>query len=257
MDRSFLSQPAVIAASRRFVCVRLMSYENAEEAKLLKSLTPTGSGELENTVFAVLSSDGQRKLARAGRSARSTFGDAAGMATGLARIADEAGPPPTAEGLPELPRIANLRLAVDVAACDNRPLVVVYAPDAKTRDDLEARLRPLAWGERFLGRFVYAAASSAEELALVGEVRPEPGVFVVQPDRFGLKGAVLKQVAAGAPSGALPWGLTDALSRFRGEAKSFGSHVRAGQQQGVFWETALPVTDPMERGARERGRRGK
>ena len=39
MDKSFLSQSEVIAASRKFVCIRLATYENAEEAKFLKSIS--------------------------------------------------------------------------------------------------------------------------------------------------------------------------------------------------------------------------
>lgn len=39
------------------------------------------------------------------------------------------------------------------------------------------------------------------------------------------------------------------------EDKTFANHVREGQRKGMFWETLLPVTDPQERQARERGRR--
>ena len=38
MDRSFLSRPEVIAASEAFVCVRLTSYENADEMAFLKDM---------------------------------------------------------------------------------------------------------------------------------------------------------------------------------------------------------------------------
>ena len=69
MDGSFLSQPKVVAAARQFVCVRLTTYENKAEAGFLKAICPTGSGELENTVFTILAPDGKRQLARASRSA--------------------------------------------------------------------------------------------------------------------------------------------------------------------------------------------
>jgi hypothetical protein len=46
-----------------------------------------------------------------------------------------------------------------------------------------------------------------------------------------------------------------AVTKHQSSQKIFREHVRAGHQQGVFWETALPVTDPMEHNARERGRR--
>ena len=65
MDRSFLSKPEVIAASRAFVCVRLTTYEDKEEGEFLTTFRVTCSGELENTVFTILSSDGKKQLARA------------------------------------------------------------------------------------------------------------------------------------------------------------------------------------------------
>jgi hypothetical protein len=256
MDESFLSQPAVIAASRPFVCVRLTTYENAEGGAFLKSLVPTRSGELENTVFTVLAPDGKRQLARASRSARQTFGDAERMAETLNRIAREyRARPPAGGSLPELPAVANLRLAVNVAACDNRPLVVLFAGDPKALQELRERLRPLAWGESFLGQFVYVAVSDTKELAVLEGVRAEAGVLVVQPDCFGLKGKILTQVGAAASREELVKGLQEGAARHQRETRTFANHVRTGQQQGVFWETVLPVTDPMERQARERGRR--
>src|SRR3954452_16415150 len=117
MDRSFLSQPDVTAAARRFVCVRLTTYENAEEAAMLQALCPTRSGELENTVFALLSPDGKRPLTRPGRTARHTFGDAAEMARAMHRIADEYKVPASpAPGILELPTVPTVRLALNVAA---------------------------------------------------------------------------------------------------------------------------------------------
>jgi hypothetical protein len=256
MDRSFLSQPEVVAASRRLVCVRLTTYENKEEGAFLKAFDVTRSGELENTVFTILSPDGKRQLARAARSARRTFGDARELADTMNRLA-RAYPAKAsaAAGVPELPRVANVRLAVNVAACDSRPLVVLFGKDARVRQELEERLRPLAWGVRFLGRFVYVVSAEAGELARIEGERAEAGVLVVQPDRFGLKGKVLSQVGAAGTREQLVQCLEQGAALHRSAEKSFRNHVREGQRQGVFWETVIPVTDPMEQRARERGRR--
>ena len=43
MDGSFLSDAKVIDESRKFVCIRLATYENKEEAALLKSIARTKS----------------------------------------------------------------------------------------------------------------------------------------------------------------------------------------------------------------------
>src|SRR5689334_10091271 len=197
MDRSFLSRPEVIAASRQFACVRLTTYENKDEGEFLKAFNVTRSGELENTVFALLEPDGKRRLARASRSARQTFGDAERMAEAMNRLAREyPGKEPADRAPPGLPLVTNLRLAIDVAACDNQPLVVLFAPDDAARRSLEEKVRSLAWHEQFVGRFVYVAVADAAELDRVEGARAEAGLLVVQPDRFGLKGKVLRQAGA-------------------------------------------------------------
>ena len=96
MDRSFLSKPEVIAASRQFVCVRLTTYEDEIEAKFSKDLFATRSGEVENTTFALLAPDGKTRLSRTGRSARNVFTDAAEMAAAMKRIVS-AGSAPAVE----------------------------------------------------------------------------------------------------------------------------------------------------------------
>jgi hypothetical protein len=254
MDRSFLSRPEVIAASRQFVCVRLTTYENKVEGEFLKSFKVTRSGELENTVFALLEPDGKRRLARASRSARQTFGDAERMAEGMNRLAREyPGKEPADGALPELPLVTNLRLAVDVAACDNQPLAVVFAPGDASRRSLEEKVRSLAWDEQFIGRFVYVAVADAAELDRVEGARAEAGLLVVQPDRFGLKGKVLRQAGSGSRAEVAAC-LRKGAELFRPREESFAEHVRAGHEKGVFWETVIAVSDPMEQQARERGR---
>src|SRR2546421_13009473 len=111
MDRSFLSQPAVIAASRRFVCVRLATYEDAAEAAFLTSFAAGRSGALENTVVCILSPDGREKLVRAARGTEQLYRDAAAMAAAMDRIAGRFAPRPAA-GPPALPAGASARLAL-------------------------------------------------------------------------------------------------------------------------------------------------
>src|SRR5262245_45492737 len=143
MDRSFLSQAEVVAASRKFVCVRLATYEDKDEGAFLKSLLLTRSGELENSVFVILSADGT-PLIRAARSPKQHYADAAQMAKAMDRIASDNAPKAGASSAaPLLPRVANVRLALDVAACDNQPLVVLYTPDATTAKAMHEALTAL------------------------------------------------------------------------------------------------------------------
>jgi hypothetical protein len=254
MDRSFLSRPEVVAASRKFVCVRLATYESKEEGAFLESFEVGRSGKLENSLFCILSSDGKRELSRAGRSLRRAFGDAEGLAATMNRIA-RTHKPKAGRHEPDLPRVAYVRLALNVAACDNQPLVVLYARDASALAKLEKAVAVLAWQDAFLGRFIYAATGAFKDFAAVKGAKDAAGVLVIGPDSFGLKGEVLGQVAANSPAADLTKGLKAALARHKKQTKSFRSHVRAGHEKGVFWETQIPVTDPEEAAARARGRR--
>jgi hypothetical protein len=253
MDRSFLSQPDVVAASRSFVCVRLATYEDKDEGAFLKAFLVTRSGELENTVFTILAPDGKQQLVRASRETNHLFNGAGRMAETMKRIAGEY--PTKGSVLPpsELPKVANVRLAINVAACDNQPLVLVFGGDAGVRKELEERLAALAWSDRFIGQFVYASASSPKDLAEFEGAKFENGILVIQSDKFGQKGKVLKRTA-GATREELARCLSEGAKLFEREEKTFAGHVREGHSKGVFWETVLPVTDPMELRARERGR---
>ena len=253
MDRSFLSQPDVIDASRNCVCVRLATYEDEKEGAFLKSLVRTASGELENSVFAILSSDGKRPLIRSARSPKQHYANSAEMAQAMKTLADQN---PATSGINDrpidLPLVANVRLALDVAACDNQPLVVIYGPDQAVRRGLHDKTAALAWGPEFIGRFVFASSGSAKELQLLDHVPRGAGLAVVQPDRFGLKGTVLSVVTASAVEADIAAGLRDGALRHRSAEGTFAGQVRAGRQQGVYWQTVIPVTDPMERKARGR-----
>lgn len=251
MDRSFLSRPEVIAASREFVCVRLATYEDAVEAKFVQGLVRTHSGELENTAFCLLAPDGKKKLSRSARGTEQVYDDAAAMAADMRRVVGQYSPKAAPS---KLPLVANPRLALDVAAADGLPLVVIVGKHAAARQRSHDRLAKLAWTNEFIGRFVYAEGSVADVLGVPG-VTVDSGVVVIAPDKFGQKGAVLRQVDASATADALAEALRTAMAEYKAPAKTFQSHVREGQRLGVFWETRMPVTDPFEVAARERGRR--
>jgi len=247
MDRSFLSQPAVIEASRQFVCARLATYEDEAEGKFLKQLVPTRSGELENSIFAILSPDASDKLVRPSRGMRSEYRDAEAMAKGMAVLAAKY----RSKAEPQsLPLISTVRLALDVASSDNRPLVVLLEKDSAKRKELEATVAKQAWSKEFLGRFAFAI--EADELAGIKGAKAESTLLVVQPDKYGLKGTVIAQTGEPAKFAET---LAAGAKAFVPEAKTFQNHVTAGHNDGIFWETKTPVTDPMEAKARERGKK--
>ena len=114
MDRSFLSHPAVVTASREFVCARLATYENPLENQFLKSLVRTGSGELENTVFAIFAPNAKDTLVRSARGPERLFRDGPDMAAKMTGFATKyAAKSPVAA--PPLPTAWPLAPAVDRA----------------------------------------------------------------------------------------------------------------------------------------------
>jgi len=248
MDRSFLSDPDVVAASRDFVCIRLATYESASEAKILASVAVTRSGLLENTVFALLAPDGKTPLARGGRSPHEAFPGPPNeavrrLATGMAGFAKKY--PGTSAPGEALPYLADLRRGMNVAACDLQPLVGVVARTPEARKKIEQALLPAAWSKDFVGRYAFAAAKDPAEAAeyVDGKIGPE-GVFVVQPDAFGTKGRLLA-FAAGSDEAAITAALAQGLKSFSAEPKDSRKHIDEGVRRGLSWKTEIPVTDPQ------------
>jgi hypothetical protein len=250
MDRSFLSQPSVVEASRRFICVRLATYENKAEAELLKSIFIGRSGELENTTFAILSSDEKRQLVRAGRSPDFAFRGPVNfaveqMVSSMNRIADlyAKQSDASADEL-GLPLLQNFRLALNVASCDNQPLIVSFADDKTQLAGIQNALTPLAWSDEFIGQFLYASVSDLAELKPVEGLQLDAGLAVIQPGRHGVSGEVIAQVRANATAAELKDALNLAIVFHQKYAKQTGEQIQSAKRLGIEWKTQIPVTDP-------------
>lgn len=258
MDESFLSQKSVIEASRRFVCIRLATYEDATEAKLLKSIFVGRTGELENTVFTMLSPDAKRNLVRPGRGPQFSFGGAPSraasqMAATMNRLADSFQAKADATASRNLPKLKNVRLGLNVAACDNQPLIVVMAKDAKIQQQMESRLASFAWSDHFIGQFQYASSTDVADLKNLGETSLKAGYYVVQPNQFGSKGELLAELPADASDKEVRDALNLSVVLHVKAQKSTRYHIQAGRQNGIKWETEIPVTDPQSLRAQQRG----
>lgn len=242
MDGSFLSNDNVISASRDFVCLRLATYEDAAEANYLRKIYSGRAGNLENTVFALLSHDGQRLLARAGRGP--SFRSAVHMAQKMNQIIRAEYPDARDHRWDNerLPEVRSLELAINVAACDGLPLIVSVGDD-KSLPQIRKQLLPHAWSEEFAGKFVFASANSSADLRPLGH-KPNnfSGVYLVEPDPFGLSGRVMEKIAD-ATTAVDPEGLTSMLNDFTPPKKDHRQHVVSGFQFGFKWETAIPITD--------------
>ena len=193
MDRSFLSDKGIIRASRNFVCARLATYESKEEAEYLSGIF-TRRGQLENTVFCIMSPDGKDKLVSSGRSPGWVFPGSEDQAMrDMEKKMDEivsrySVKKESRSSLPGLPVLPNFRLALNVAACDNLPLVATVARSKKSREKLQKQVKELAWSKEFIGRFIYVSVGAASELKKVKGLEKKEGLFVIAPDTFGQAG---------------------------------------------------------------------
>jgi hypothetical protein len=142
-----------------------------------------------------------------------------------------------------VPYLADVRLALNVSACDKQPLVVVFNSDAKQRQAMEKTLAPLAWSDSFIGQFQYVSATNAKEFEAISGAKVDSGFVVIQPDTFGVKGEVLAVVAASADRDSLDKALSSAMKKHRPSTLSYEAHRRKGSQEGIKWNTATPVTD--------------
>ena len=263
MDRSFLSDKGIIRASRNFVCARLSTYESKEEAEYLSGIF-TRRGQLENTVFCIMSPDGKDKLVSSGRSPGWVFPGSEDQAMrDMEKKMDEIVSRYTVKkasrsSLPALPVLPNFRLALNVAACDNLPLVAAVANSKNSRGKLHKQLNELAWSEDFIGRFIYVSAGESSDLKKVKGIENKEGLFVIAPDTFGQEGKVLSQVRLGAGRKELSESLARAVALYQPEDKETRSHGALGRILDVNWETQVPVTDsgsPRRRESRRRGSR--
>lgn len=235
MDRSFLSDAAVIAASRKFVCVRPLSYENKEEMEFLKTFGAGKSGEVENTVLCFFAPDGKRRLTRAVRGPQSLFAGPNQMAQGMEKIAAPFETKST--DVPgELPFVSDVRLGLNVAACDRQPLLLLTDSDPKAVEIV----RTLLWSKDFIGKFIVARASARDLEGYTG-ADAKAALLIVQPDRFGIKGQVLHQLVGPINKERIGDALTTGLTRHAADDRNLKGHIQAGRLQGIFWDTPLPV----------------
>ena len=224
---------------------------DAGEAEFMKSIYTGRSAELENTVFTVLDPDGKTPLVRPSRSPSMSYGSVERLMEALEEFSSRY--PRASERKQRsapLPVYEDLRVSLDVASCDSRPLVVIWSADEAERAKAAKRLAKLAWSEEFVGRCHYAFASEASELESIEGVPEGGGLLVVAPGTFGLTGKVLASGDLDAKDAAWSEQLERGLDLYAPVAKVPRDHVRQGRRSGKEWETDIPVTDGRKRGGR-------
>lgn len=244
-----MSQAEVVAASRNFVCVRPATYMDAEESKFLTSIYGGRSGKLENTVFSILAPDGETTLVRSSRSPDMTFKTKEAFVEKLDELygdyADDVKRKATrTKELPALPVSKSFPLALDIASCDSRPLVVALVEDEDDVDDVTDMLRTFAWSEEYIGRFHYQVVTQRTDLETVEDVPSGDKIMIVAPGEYGLTGEVLTSVSATGRKKLIERCLNEGLEKYEPIDKDHKEHVREGMRTGKVIETEVPVSDP-------------
>jgi len=245
------SQKEFIEASRKFVCVRLESYESKEHQDLVRSFL---NGRFANTAFCILAPDGEERLSgasrgpanvlgAAGRGPQAEKGESAEVIEEMNQIA-RAFAPRGDKSQVTLQDFHTFRQALNVASGDQRLLLFVAAPESE-QARIQAVLRPVFADEKIIGRFHLDLGSSATDASwseAVRDVRDNSGFVVIRADQFGQEGEVMAQLPLSASGEELKAALLNSNQEFAKleERKDYSEHVQLGRREGVFFENGMP-----------------
>ncbi len=151
-----------------------------------------------------------------------------------------------------LPIALNAKVGLIVAAADNQPLILVLASTPDRQQELERKVAALAWSKTFTGRFVYATASSMNELPNIKGSSITDGVVMIEPDIFGAGGKVVAEVPVDQPDEQIADAMRKTAQNFVPIEKSRRELPALGLNAGIFYETGIPVSGKGEANDRER-----
>ncbi|MFT4513928.1 MAG: hypothetical protein ACI89X_002363 [Planctomycetota bacterium] len=242
MDRSYLSDQQVVEASREFVCARLITFEDSDEAKLMNRLF--GGGRLVNTVFTIMDPKGKSALVRAGRSPKMAFDDAAAMANKMAAVAMRfpGRKKVVAQDL-GLPVLEDVRIALNVTECDAQMLVILRGDDKQVKV-MRRKLTELSWSGKLIGRFLYAVADDKTDWQALknADKAPKAGVLIARSDEYGLTGEIVASAKASVTAEKLEELLLAVAAKHNPKAVDTRRLRRQGIRNGVQWQVELPTS---------------
>lgn len=234
-----------IELSRKFVCVRLESFESEEHQQMVRTFL---NGRFANTAFCLLAPDGKTRLSDSGRSpgqvlARRQSGEQeAAVLAAMARVVSRY-PGQGDAKLAEVPDFHGFKQALNVASADQRLLVFAVVPGSK-RAAVERRLKAVANHPEAIGRYHYDRANAGDEdwAKLLSGVTRSSGLMIVRADTFGQKGKVVASLPTDVNAATLLAALGRANRAFAAEEtrKHYAEHVSEGRRSGVEYKAAMP-----------------
>ena len=253
------SNKEFIEVSRKFVCVRLDSYESATHQEWVRRFL---NGRFENSCFCILAPDGKDWLTRSGRGPHQVFGAEERAIAEMTQIA--AGYKPSGDlSQAVVEDFHSVRQALNVASADQRMLVLIAGPQVKLAVSRKS-LRIVASHKAVIGRYHFDFEDQSDWRETVTQGTLEHGIFMIQSGEFGMDGKVLLELSLDAEPAEILTALEKARAAFVAATpkKVYRDHVEKGGQLGVYFEGAVPYGEDrdadgqIDRVGRRRGPRG-
>ena len=238
-----LSQKDFIEASKKFVCIRLETYESKETQDRIRDLL---RGTMQNTAFVVYAPDGKTKLTRSHRSPQLILGgrgskDIASVVDEMGQIADKY----KVKGSPDqavLQDFDSFKQSLNVASADQRLLVFTVSPQSEMMS-VKKTLRTVFNNPSVSGKFHFDIAGKvdvkwAESLK---NVKAKTGIFLIRSYDFGQDGIVVKALPLNVSPRDLKADLLAINKKFSEfeKRKNYGKHVNQGRREGVKFENNI------------------
>ena len=254
-----------IDASRKFVCIRIETYENKEsEAKVRELL----NGRFANTAFCVFDPQGERRLTRSGRSpdhglgSRRDKGDDSDdlVIENMNRIAAKY----QAKGKADetlLQDFLTFRQALNVASADQRLLLFANVEE-KSRSKVEATLKRVFVDSEIVGKFHLNFADPKVDgdwgKAIKG-ANKKPGLIIIRSGEYGIDGTVIEQLPVDADEEKIKSALLVANQKFAivEGRKDYASHVKQGRRRRIYFENEIPYGEDRGGGGNADRKRGR
>lgn len=141
----------------------------------------------------------------------------------------------------------SFRQALNVASADQRVLVLVNAP-AEKEAQLRESFKAVANDHDIVGRFHFDFDGSADWKKAISETNDQPGIVVINPGEFGLKGKVMQQLPLDAKPAEIIAALKAANETYASTTKKkvYSEHVAKGSRAGVYFEGAVPYGEDRD-----------
>lgn len=261
------SKEDFLKVSRKFVCIRIETFENKAAEKQVRALL---NGRYANTAFCIFDPQGKQRLTRSGRGPSTAMGtrgrnsepvDDSAIIRQMHQIATQFSPKGDQSDA-VLQDFHSFRQALNVASADQRLLVVV-SNKGKHNHDAENNLKQVFDDPEITGKFhlnfLDAKTDKNWSKAIKGKTS-SVGIFIIRSGTFGQDGLVVDRMPLSASVDDIKSAMVKANEKFAKteSRKKYAQHVQAGKRNGIHFENEISREGTSDGpNARRRGGRGR